>query len=126
MVQLPVVPVSLIHRTRLDIYGEDDDSWGPLSWTTVGDINDGNYIALDLASGEGVERNYILCDHEVSPNRGGALSSLARLRNSLIGSFTGPSSWVGRGGYMTYGDALPLTVETASLRIENDEVPRKG
>lgn len=99
---------------------------GPPSWMTVGDINDGNYVALDLASGAGVERNYILCDHEVF-GRPGESPVIARTFTEFLDRLLhGPSFRTGGCGSMTYGDALPLSVETASLRIENDEAPKKG
>jgi cell wall assembly regulator SMI1 len=119
------VPVSKMHRTRIDIYGEDIDYYGPSTWITVCNINDGNYIALDLASGEGNERNYILCDHEVFAEPGES-PVIARCFTELLKRVLhGPSFWIGS-GFMTYGDALPLTPETASRRIENPEAPRKG
>jgi cell wall assembly regulator SMI1 len=58
------VPVDEIHPTRIDIYGENTDEWGPSTWLTICDILDGNYIAIDIDSKEGKEYNYIDCFHE--------------------------------------------------------------
>ena len=51
------VPITEIHRTRIDIYGEDTDEWGPNTWLTICDVQDGNYIAMDISSGNKDEFN---------------------------------------------------------------------
>src|SRR5690349_12675999 len=43
------------------LYGADSSAaeWGPASWVAICDVNDGQYLGLDVDSGSGRERNYI-------------------------------------------------------------------
>ena len=121
------VPATEMHRTRIDIFGEesDEDYYGPPFWITICDLGDSNFIALDLQSGSSNERNYILCDHEVFGQPGDS-PVIARTFTELLSRVMyGPEFWFGT-GFMNYGDALLLTPETASRRIENPEAPEKG
>jgi hypothetical protein len=121
------VPVSEIRRTRIDIYGEDTDEWGPNTWLTICDVMDGNYIAIDIASGNGELINFIDCFHETFAQPGEckivARSFTELLEKALHG---GEGLYYLQKDFIGYGDGLPLTAANAALRIENAEAPRKG
>jgi cell wall assembly regulator SMI1 len=63
-----VLPLSKIVRARVAIYGEDDDQWGPPSVFALCDVQDGNYVLVDVAQQE--EGRYPLIDgyHEAWPD----------------------------------------------------------
>jgi len=44
-----ILPLSKIKRARVAIYGEDDDKWGPASAYAICDVQDGNYVLLDVS-----------------------------------------------------------------------------
>jgi hypothetical protein len=114
------VPVSQIHRTRQDIYGIDTDEWGPSTWLTVCDVQDGNYVAIDVLSIDGDACNYIDCFHEVFAVPGHskivARSFTELLRRALKGG--GNHYWL-LDGFVGYGDGRPLTPENASHRTKS-------
>jgi hypothetical protein len=122
------VPPSEIHPTRIDIYGEDTDEWGPSSWLTICDVLDGNYIALDITSGSGDEYNYIDCFHETFAEPGQSMiiarSFIGLVRSALEGG--GDKLFWLHEGFVSYGDGMPLTAHNAAMRIENPEAPEKG
>jgi hypothetical protein len=71
--RLPNTPYRLlslaeITRARVAIYGEDDDKWGPASMYTLCDVQDGDYVLVDVARKE--NDRYPLMDgyHEAWPN----------------------------------------------------------
>jgi hypothetical protein len=114
------VPTLEIHRTRQDVYGIDTDEWGPSTWLTICDVRDGNYIAMDVASGDGNERNYIDAFHETFAVPG-ACKVIARtfaelLERALHGPETG--LYFLQEDFVGYGDALEPTPETAIERID--------
>jgi cell wall assembly regulator SMI1 len=121
------VPIIEIHRTRIDIYGEDSDEWGPRAWLTICDVADGNYIAIDLMSKNNDQFNFIDCFHETFAQPGEcqivAKSFTELLDQALHG---GKELFFLQKGFVGYGDGMPLTAENASIRIENPEAPRKG
>jgi cell wall assembly regulator SMI1 len=123
------VPVSEIHPTRIDIYGEDTDEWWrPRTWLTICDVLDGNYIAIDIASKHKRDYNYINCFHETF-GRPGESKIIARsftelLERALRGG--GNSVYYLQEGFIGYGDGRPLTPENAAIRIDNPGAPRKG
>lgn len=47
-----ILPLTEISRARVAIYGEDDDRWGPSSMYTLCDVQDGDYVLVDVASEE--------------------------------------------------------------------------
>ncbi|ATB31173.1 SMI1/KNR4 family protein [Melittangium boletus] len=63
-----VLPLSKIVRARVAIYGEDDDQWGPASVYALCDVQDGNYVLVDVARQE--NDRYPLIDgyHEAWPD----------------------------------------------------------
>jgi cell wall assembly regulator SMI1 len=122
------VPIREIHPTRIDMYGRDTDEWGPGTWLTICDVQDGNYIAIDVASKDGESYNYIDCFHETFA-RPGESKVIARsftelLERALQGG--GDSVYYVQKGFIGYGDGRPLTAENAAMRIDNPEAPQKG
>ena len=63
-----ILPLSKIVRARVAIYGEDDDKWGPASMYTLCDVQDGDYVLVDVSRQE--NDRYPLMDgyHEAWPN----------------------------------------------------------
>ncbi len=122
------VPANEIHPTRIDIYGNDINEFGPSTWLTVCDVQDGNYIAIDIGSKEGEKCNYIDCFHETFSIPGEstiiALSFTELLEKALAGG--NENVYFLQNGFIGYGDGRPLTVENATLRIGNPEAPKKG
>jgi hypothetical protein len=121
------VPISEIHPTRIDIYGESEDDWGPDSWLTICDVRDGNYVAIDVESRDVDKFNYIDCFHETFAEPGEsriiALSFEEFLRRSLENR---GSVYFLEPDFIDYGDGRPLTANNATIRIENPKAPRKG
>jgi hypothetical protein len=55
--RLPNTPYRLLSlteiiRARVAIYGEDDDKWGPASMYTLCDVQDGDYVLVDVSRQE--------------------------------------------------------------------------
>ncbi len=121
------VPVEEIRPTRMDIYGKDEKELGPDSWLTVCDIQDSNYIALDVASRQGNSANYIDCFHETFAEPG-ECPIIARSFGELLerALHSGGNLFYAKDGFADYGDGRPLTWENAALRISNPKAPRKG
>jgi cell wall assembly regulator SMI1 len=63
-----ILPLTEVVRARVAIYGEDDDKWGPASVYALCDVQDGNYVLVDVAREE--NSRYPLIDgfHETWPN----------------------------------------------------------
>ena len=63
-----ILPLPKIVRARVAIYGEDDDKWGPASMYTLCDVQDGDYVLVDVSQQE--SGRYLLMDgyHEAWPN----------------------------------------------------------
>jgi cell wall assembly regulator SMI1 len=122
------VPVSEMHRTRLDICGEDTDEWGPDTWLTVCDVQDNNYIAIDVASKDGEKYNYIDCFHETFAEPGSCTVIAKSFSELLERALHGGQDTVYYldERFLGYGDALELTPDTAISRIDNPEAPAKG
>jgi hypothetical protein len=51
-----ILPLSKIVRARVAIHGEDDEQWGPASVYALCDVQDGNYVLVDVASKRGLRR----------------------------------------------------------------------
>jgi hypothetical protein len=47
-----MLPLSKIVRARVAIYGEDDDRWGPASVYALCDVQDGNFVLVNMARSE--------------------------------------------------------------------------
>jgi cell wall assembly regulator SMI1 len=62
-----ILPLAEIVRARVAIYGEDDDKWGPASVYALCDVQDGNYVLVDVTREE--NGRYPLIDgfHETWP-----------------------------------------------------------
>jgi hypothetical protein len=63
-----ILPLPKIVRARVAIYGEDDDKWGPASMYALCDVQDGDYVLVDVSRQE--NGLYPLMDgyHEAWPN----------------------------------------------------------
>jgi hypothetical protein len=62
------LPLAEIRRARVAIFGEDDDKWGPASMYVICDVQDGDYILVDVSRQE--EGRYPIIDgyHEAFPD----------------------------------------------------------
>jgi cell wall assembly regulator SMI1 len=122
------VPISEMHPTRRDIYGEDTDEWGPRTWITICDVLDGNYIAIDIASGSGNQYNYIDCFHETFAEPGESqiiAKSFTELVNSAMRGGGERLFW-GIEGFVAHGDGMPFTAQNAAIRIGGPKVKDTG
>lgn len=63
-----VLPLHKIVRARVAIYGEDDDKWGPASVYALCDVQDGNYVLVDVARQENGRYPLLDGDHEAWPD----------------------------------------------------------
>lgn len=63
-----ILPLSEIIRARVAIRGEDDDKWGPASTYALCDLQDGDYVVVDVSRQE--TSRYPLMDgwHESWPD----------------------------------------------------------
>ncbi len=63
-----VLPLEEIVRARVAIYGADEEQWGPASVWALCDVQDGNYVLIDVARQE--QGRYPLVDgyHEAWPH----------------------------------------------------------
>lgn len=63
-----ILPLARIVRARVAIRGKDDDSRGPASWYALCDVQDGNYVVVDVGAAQG--GHYPLIDgyREMFPN----------------------------------------------------------
>ena len=122
------VPISEIHPTYIDIYGADAEERGPSTWLTICDVQDGNYIALDIASKNGSEYNYIDCFHETFAIPGACLIIAKSFTELLERALHGGQErlYYLEEGFQGHGDAMALTPENAIERIDNLEAPRQG
>ena len=93
-----ILPLSKIVRARVAIYGEDDDKWGPASMYTLCDVQDGDYVLVDVSRQE--NGRYPLMDgyHEAWPNPeycGPIASSFSEFLEATIRSRR-PVYWLGK------------------------------
>jgi hypothetical protein len=121
------VPISEIHPTRKDIYGENANELGPSTWLTVCDVQNGNYIAIDLSSKKGDECNFIDCFHETFAQPGES-QIIAKTFTELLdlALHNGHNLYYLQNNFVGYGDGMPLTAENAAIRIENPGASKKG
>ncbi|WP_225411337.1 SMI1/KNR4 family protein [Stigmatella hybrida] len=63
-----ILPLTKIIRARVSIYGEDDDKWGPASTYALCDVQDGNYVMVDVARQENGRYPLFDGDHEAWPD----------------------------------------------------------
>jgi hypothetical protein len=63
-----ILPLSKIVRARVAIYGEDDDKWGPASVYALCDVQDGNYVLVDVSRQENSRYPLFDGDHEAWPD----------------------------------------------------------
>jgi hypothetical protein len=63
-----ILPLSEIVRARVAIYGVDDDKWGPASVYALCDVQDGNYVLVDVSRQENERYPLIDGDHEAWPD----------------------------------------------------------
>jgi hypothetical protein len=93
-----ILPLSKIVRARVAIYGEDDDKWGPASMYTLCDVQDGDYVLVDVSRLE--NDRYPLTDgyHEAWPNSeycGPVASSFSEFLGMAMRSGR-PVYWLGK------------------------------
>ena len=93
-----ILPLSKIGRARVAIYGEDDDKWGPASMHTLCDVQDGDYVLVDVSRQE--NGHYPLMDgyHEAWPNPeycGPVANSFSEFLEAAIRSRR-PVYWLGK------------------------------
>jgi hypothetical protein len=63
-----ILPLSKIVRARVAIYGEDDDKWGPTLVYALCDVQDGNYVLVDVSRQENGRYPLFDGDHEAWPD----------------------------------------------------------
>ncbi|MBZ4417216.1 SMI1/KNR4 family protein [Myxococcus sp. RHSTA-1-4] len=63
-----ILPLSKIVRARVAIYSEDDNKWGPASVYALCDVQDGNYVLVDVARQENGRYPLFDGDHEAWPD----------------------------------------------------------
>ena len=63
-----ILPLSKIVRARVAIYGEDDEKWGPASVYALCDVQDGNYVLMDVSRQENDRYPLFDGDHEAWPD----------------------------------------------------------
>ncbi|HZH78251.1 MAG TPA: SMI1/KNR4 family protein [Archangium sp.] len=93
-----ILPLSKIVRARVAIYGEDDDKWGPASMYTLCDVQDGDYVLVDVGRQE--NGRYLLMDgyHEAWPSQeycGPVASSFSEFLEAAMRSRR-PVYWLGK------------------------------
>lgn len=123
------VPISQIHPTRIDILGSNHENWGPVSWLTVCDVQDGNYVAVDLESKRGDVCNYIDCFHETFAVPGECeivARSFTELLERALHSGGDQLYYLQSSGFRGYGDGRELTAANATMRIESPEAQSNG
>lgn len=122
------VPIHEIHPTRIDIYGRNTDEWGPANWLTVCDVLDGNYIAIDINSGDGNNYNFIYCFHETFARSGESPVIAKSFTELLHNSLQSPEiCFFDKDDFRSYGDGLNLiSISNSIKRIENPEICENG
>jgi hypothetical protein len=85
--------LSEIVRARVAIFGEDDDQWGPASMYTLCDLQDGDYILVDVSQQE--NGRYPLIDgwHEAWPNPKHCKQIAHSFSEFLEGALRSGGSW---------------------------------
>ncbi|MDY7230022.1 SMI1/KNR4 family protein [Hyalangium rubrum] len=63
-----MLPLSEITRARVAIRGEDDDRWGSASMYAICDMQDGNYVVVDVSRQENERHPLMDGDHETWPD----------------------------------------------------------
>ncbi len=63
-----ILPLSEIVRARVAIYGADDEKWGPASVYALCNVQDGNYVLVDVARQENDLYPLFDGDHEAWPD----------------------------------------------------------
>ena len=73
-----LVGVQGFHPTRFDIFGHDEEIFGPLGLFTICDVQDGNFVALDLSKASGSKCPVVDCFHETFADPGYAYPIIAQ------------------------------------------------
>ncbi len=93
-----VLPLSQIVRARVAIRREDDDQWGPASMYALCDVQDGNYVVVDVARQQNGRYPLFDGDHETWPDPAYCeqiASSFSEFLEEVLRS-KGRSYWLGR------------------------------
>ena len=93
-----ILPLSEIIRARVAIYGEDDDKWGPVSVYAICDVQDGNYVVVDVALHQDGRYPLFDGDHETWPDPAYCeqiASSFSEFLEEVLRS-KGRSYWLGK------------------------------
>ena len=102
------VRVNELHPTRIDIYGKDSIDFGPDHWWSICDIQDGNFISIDLKSVRDNSCNYIDSFHETFAEPGNSkivAKSFTELLSMALASGDNQLFFL-QEGFVGYGDAL--------------------
>ena len=102
------VPVNKLHPTRIDIFGLDSISLGPDHWWSICNVQDGNYISIDLKSLGDNSCNYIDAFHETFAEPGHSRIVAKSFTELLSRALTGGDNQLFflQDGFVDYGDAL--------------------
>lgn len=91
-----ILPLNEIVRARVAIRREDDDAWGPASMYALCDVQDGNYVVLDVSRQE--NGRYALFDgwHETWPDPAYCRQIARSFAEFLEGALRagGPAYWL--------------------------------
>ncbi len=63
-----ILPLAEVVRARVAIFGKDEDRLGPASQYAICDVQDGNYILIDVSKQENGRYPIIDGDHEAFPD----------------------------------------------------------
>jgi hypothetical protein len=91
-----ILPLSEIVRARVAIRGRDEDSRGPASLYAICDVQDGNYVLIDVSRRENGRYPIIDGDHETWPNPEYCRRFAGSFSEFLEGALRshGPSYWL--------------------------------
>jgi hypothetical protein len=102
------VPVNDLHPTIIDIYGKDSLDLGPDHWWSICNVQDGNYISIDLKSLGDNSCNYIDAFHETFAEPGYSkivAKSFTELLSRALASGNDQLFFL-KEGFVGYGDAF--------------------
>ncbi len=113
--------VSELHPTRIDIYGEDSIELGPDHWWSVCNVQDGNYISINLNSVQDDACDYIDAFHETFAEPGYSIivaKSFTELLSSALASGDNQLYFL-QEGFIGYGDALEWRANHSPDRVKS-------
>jgi hypothetical protein len=63
-----ILPLSEIIRARVAVFGKDEERLGPASQYAICDVQDGDYVMIDMSRQENDRYPIIDCNHEAFPD----------------------------------------------------------